>query len=45
MKLAQWVVDENNNVRINVERKFSLDQAGNALDYQKDVHPRGAKLS
>jgi NADPH:quinone reductase-like Zn-dependent oxidoreductase len=39
-KLAQWI-DENNNVRINVEKKFSLDQAGDALDYQKDVHPRG----
>jgi hypothetical protein len=39
MKLAQWI-DENNNIRINVEKKFSLDQAGDALDYQKDVHPR-----
>jgi NADPH:quinone reductase-like Zn-dependent oxidoreductase len=39
-KLAQWV-DENNNIRINVEKNFSLDQAGDALDYQKDVHPRG----
>jgi alcohol dehydrogenase len=39
-KLAQWI-DENNNVRINVEKKFLLDQAGDALDYQKDVHPRG----
>ncbi|MGA7543397.1 MAG: NADP-dependent oxidoreductase [Nitrososphaeraceae archaeon] len=39
-KLAQ-LIDENNNVRINVEKKFSLDQAGDALDYQKDVHPRG----
>ena len=40
MKLAQWI-DQNNNIRINVEKKFSLDQAGDALDYQKDVHPRG----
>jgi len=39
-KLAQWI-DENNNIRINVERTFSLEQAGDALDYQKDVHPRG----
>jgi NADPH:quinone reductase-like Zn-dependent oxidoreductase len=39
-KLAQWV-DENNNIRINVEKEFSLDEAGKALDYQKDVHPRG----
>jgi len=40
MKLAQWI-DENNNIRINVEKKFSLAQAGDALDYQKDAHPRG----
>ena len=40
MKLTQWT-DENNNIRINVEKKLSLDQAGDALDYQKDVHPRG----
>jgi alcohol dehydrogenase len=37
-KLAQWV--DQNNIRVNVE-KFSLDEAGDALDYQKDVHPRG----
>jgi alcohol dehydrogenase len=40
IKLAQWI-DENINIRINVEKTFSLDQAGEALDYQKDVHPRG----
>jgi NADPH:quinone reductase-like Zn-dependent oxidoreductase len=39
-RLAQWI-DENNNIRINVERTFSLEQAGDALGYQKDVHPRG----
>jgi alcohol dehydrogenase len=39
-RLAQWI-DEDNNIRINVERTFSLEQAGDALDYQKDVHPRG----
>jgi alcohol dehydrogenase len=39
-RLVQWI-DENNNIRINVERTFSLEQAGDALDYQKDVHPRG----
>jgi len=39
-KLAQWI-DENDNIRINVEKKFSLDEAGKALDYQKGVHPRG----
>jgi alcohol dehydrogenase len=38
-KLAQWV--DQNNVRVNVEKKFSLDKVGDALDYQKDVHPRG----
>jgi NADPH:quinone reductase-like Zn-dependent oxidoreductase len=38
-KLAQWV--DQNNIRINVEKTFSLDEAGNALDYQKDTHPRG----
>src|SRR5205085_6210692 len=38
-KLAQWV--DQNNIRVNVDRKFSLDEAGKALDYQKDVHPRG----
>jgi NADPH:quinone reductase-like Zn-dependent oxidoreductase len=30
-----------NNIRVNVEKKFSLDEAGDALDYQKDVHTRG----
>jgi NADPH:quinone reductase-like Zn-dependent oxidoreductase len=38
-KLVQWV--DQNNVRVNVEKKFSLDEAAEALDYQKDVHPRG----
>ena len=38
-KLAQWV--DQNNIRINVDRTFSLDEAGKALDYQKDVHPSG----
>jgi NADPH:quinone reductase-like Zn-dependent oxidoreductase len=38
-KLAQWV--DQNNIRVNVEKTFSLDEAGKALDYQKDVHPRG----
>jgi alcohol dehydrogenase len=38
-KLAQWV--DENNIRVNIEKKFSLDEAGDALDYQKDVHPRG----
>lgn len=38
-KLAQWV--DQNNIRVNVDRTFPLEQAGKALDYQKDVHPRG----
>jgi len=38
-KLAQWV--DQNNIRINVEKTFPLDEAGKALDYQRDVHPRG----
>jgi alcohol dehydrogenase len=38
-KLAQWV--DQNNIRVNVEKSFSLDEAGKALDYQKNVHPRG----
>jgi alcohol dehydrogenase len=38
-KLTRWV--DENNIRVNVEKTFSLDEAGDALDYQKDVHPRG----
>jgi alcohol dehydrogenase len=38
-KVAQWV--DQNNIRVNIEKKFSLDEAADALDYQKDVHPRG----
>jgi alcohol dehydrogenase len=38
-KLAEWV--DQNNIRVNVERTFPLDEARAALDYQKDVHPRG----
>jgi NADPH:quinone reductase-like Zn-dependent oxidoreductase len=38
-KLAQWV--NQNDIKVNVDRTFSLDEAGQALDYQKDVHPRG----
>ena len=38
-KLAQWV--DQNNIKVNVDKTFSLDEAGKALDYQKDVHPRG----
>src|ERR687891_766268 len=38
-KLAEWV--DQNNIRVNVERTFPLDEARAALDYQRDVHPRG----
>ena len=38
-KLAGWV--DQNNTRVNVEKTFSLDEAGKALDYQRDEHPRG----
>ena len=38
-KLAQWV--DQNNIRVNVDRTFPLEEAGKALDYQKDLHPRG----
>ena len=34
------LVDQNN-IGVNVEKTFSLDEAGKALDYQKDVHPKG----
>ena len=37
--LAQWV--DQNNIQVNVDKTFSLDEAGKALDYQKDVHPSG----
>jgi alcohol dehydrogenase len=38
-KLAEWV--DQNNIRVNVERTYPLDEARAALDYQRDVHPRG----
>jgi alcohol dehydrogenase len=38
-KLAKWV--DQNNIKVNVEKTFSLDEAATALDYQRDVHPRG----
>jgi len=38
-KVAQWV--DENNIRVHIEKKFSLDEAGDALDYQRNVHPRG----
>lgn len=38
-KLAEWV--DQNNIKVNVDKTFSLNEAANALDYQKDVRPRG----
>lgn len=39
-KVAKWV-DENKDIRVNIDKTFSLDEAAKALDYQKDVHPKG----
>src|SRR5215203_2615289 len=38
-KLTQWL--EQNNIKVNIDKTFPLDEAGKALDYQKDLHPRG----
>ena len=38
-KLAEWV--DQSNIRVNTDRTFLLDEADKALDYQKNVHPRG----
>lgn len=38
-KLAQWV--DQNNIKVNIDKTFPLDEAGKALDYQNSVHPRG----
>lgn len=38
-KLAQWV--DQNNIHVNIDRTFGLEETAKALDYQKDVHPRG----
>ncbi len=38
-KLAQWV--DQNNIRVNIDRSFTLDETGKALDFQRDIHPRG----
>jgi NADPH:quinone reductase-like Zn-dependent oxidoreductase len=35
------VDQQNNNIEIHIDRTFSLDEVSKALDYQKDVHPRG----
>jgi NADPH:quinone reductase-like Zn-dependent oxidoreductase len=38
-RLAEWV--DQNNVRVNIEKIFPLNEASEALDYQRNVHPRG----
>lgn len=38
-KLAEWV--DRNNIKVNIDKTFSLDEAAKALDYQKEGHPRG----
>jgi NADPH:quinone reductase-like Zn-dependent oxidoreductase len=38
-KLGEWV--DQNNIKVNLDKTFSLDEAAKALDYQKDVHPKG----
>ena len=38
-KLAQWV--DQNKIRVNVDRTFPLEETAKALEYQKNVHPRG----
>jgi NADPH:quinone reductase-like Zn-dependent oxidoreductase len=39
-KLAE-LVDQKNNIDIHVDKTFPLDEAGKALDYQKNAHSRG----
>ena len=39
-KLAE-LMDQKNNIDIHVDKTFPLDEAGKALDYQKNAHPRG----
>ena len=38
-KLAEWV--DQNNMKVNIDKTFSIDEAADALDYQRDIHPRG----
>ena len=41
-KLAELVDQKNNiDIHIHIDKTFLLDEARKALDYQKDVHPRG----
>ena len=38
-QLAQWI--DQNTIKIHIDKTFSLDESAMALDYVKDVHPRG----
>jgi NADPH:quinone reductase-like Zn-dependent oxidoreductase len=38
-KLAQWV--DQNNIHVNVDKTFPLEDAAHALDHQRVAHPRG----
>jgi NADPH:quinone reductase-like Zn-dependent oxidoreductase len=38
-QVAKWV--DQNNIKIHVDKTFSLDETAKVLDYVKDVHPRG----
>ncbi|HEX5979033.1 MAG TPA: NADP-dependent oxidoreductase [Nitrososphaeraceae archaeon] len=38
-KLAEWV--DQNKVNIHIDKTFSLNEVGKALDYLRDIHPRG----
>ena len=38
-RLAERI--DQNNIRVNIDKTFSLDEAAKALDYQKEGHPRG----
>ena len=37
--LGNWV--DKNKIRVYVDRTFTIDDAAKALDYVKEVHPRG----
>ena len=38
-KFAEWV--DQNKVNIHIDKTFSLNEVGKALDYLRDIHPRG----
>ena len=41
--LVEWV--DQNKVNIHVDKTFHLDEAGKALDYLRDIHPRQNRIS